>query len=73
MAQVDVHSTGFTPILHILAAPFVAVGNILVKMGEANSRSRQATYLNSLTDRELEDIGIKREDIAQYVFGGYFA
>ncbi|SHK28920.1 protein of unknown function [Shimia gijangensis] len=73
MAQLDLHSVGHSPILHILAAPFVAIGNFMVTLGEANSRSRQASYLYSLSDRELADIGIKREDIAQYVFGGYFA
>ncbi len=72
MAQVEIHSFGQNPILKALAAPFVAVGNAMITMGEANARVRQANYLHSLSDRQLADIGIKREDIAQYAYGGYF-
>ena len=72
MAHTATHSHDYSVILRILAAPFTALGRGLVAMGEANSLSRQANFLHSLSDKELAERGIKREDIAQYVFGGYF-
>ncbi|WP_127114563.1 DUF1127 domain-containing protein [Shimia sediminis] len=63
------HHTGFgASVLHVLAAPFVALGRGMVALGEASSRQKRVTYLNSLTDNELAEMGLRREDIVLYVF-----
>lgn len=69
MAQADFHISARHTALHLLAAPFVALGNTLVAMGEANTRTRESNFLHSLSDKELAKRGLKREDIALHVFG----
>ena len=55
-------------ILSVLAAPFVWLGKIAVVVAENNRYAREMQYLSSLSDKELEARGIKREDIAHHVF-----
>lgn len=68
MATVALKAGQNTSILQVLAKPFVAIGNALVAIAEANPRLRQLEYLANLTDAELADKGLKREDIVQHVF-----
>lgn len=68
MAHITLHHGEGFSLRHALTAPFIALGNALVRMGERNSRVQQATYLHSLSDAELEARGMKREDIVHYVF-----
>lgn len=68
MAHTAHHPTSGNSILHLLAAPFVALGNALVAMGEANTRQAQIIYLESLSDAELAERGITRDGIVMYVY-----
>lgn len=68
MAHTAQHSSFVAPVLHILAAPFVAIGNAMIAVAEANSHVRRAEALHAMSDEELADIGIRREDIARHVF-----
>ncbi|WP_204115436.1 DUF1127 domain-containing protein [Shimia biformata] len=75
MALTDTHATtevveSFS-IKSALAAPFVAVGNFLVKLAEANSRVQKVERLNAMSDDELKKIGLRREDIVRHVFRDY--
>ncbi len=44
------------------------LGNAMVRLAENNARVRQAEALMSLSDQELAERGMKREDIAKVVF-----
>lgn len=61
-----------TSILQVLAKPFVAFGNALVALAEANPRYRRLEALSKLTDAELAAKGLKREDIVRHVFPEQF-
>ncbi len=67
MAYTTLHTGARSAILHNLAVPFIALGNALVRLGEANSRTTVA-YLQSLSDEDLAKRGITRDEIAHYVF-----
>lgn len=45
-----------------------SIYNALIRMGEARSRTDQMDTLNAKTDAELAEMGLRREDIARYVF-----
>ncbi|GAA6164157.1 hypothetical protein NBRC116590_18610 [Pelagimonas sp. KU-00592-HH] len=68
MAHISVNAPAHNSILRVLAAPFVAVGNFLIAIGEANSRAEKANRLQQMSDAELAARGIKREDIVRHVF-----
>ncbi|MCW8842627.1 MAG: hypothetical protein OQK00_04345 [Rhodobacteraceae bacterium] len=68
MAYTTLHTGARSAILHNLAVPFIALGNALVRLGEANSRTKQVAYLQSLSDEDLAKRGITRDEIAHYVF-----
>ncbi|MCY4333721.1 MAG: DUF1127 domain-containing protein [Litoreibacter sp.] len=53
-----------------LVWPFRALGAFLVRLSEANVRVREALHLNALTDAELAQMDLAREDIARYVYRG---
>ncbi len=64
--------TGVVSILKILAKPFVAIGNGMVALGEANDRSRKVQRLMAMSDAELAQRGIKRDQIVQHVFSDVY-
>lgn len=72
MALTATQTTSSFSVWGILAAPFVALGKGLVAMGEANSRAREVEFLHSLSNRELADRGLARDDIAHHVFKDAF-
>lgn len=43
-------------------------GTFIIGVAEANSRAHIITLLESKTDRQLADMGIKRENIVAHVF-----
>ncbi len=55
-----------------LRGVFRAIGETLITLTEANSRVRRAEALHALTDDELAAKGLRREDIARYVFRDMF-
>ncbi len=57
---------------NILTRPFVALGNFLVAIGEANSRVRATRVLMAMSDEELAERGLKRDQIVQRVFSESF-
>ena len=64
--------TSLVSVLKILAKPFVAIGNLLVAMGEANDRSRKVQDLMAMSDAELAERGIKRDQIVQHIFSDVY-
>lgn len=61
-------NTGLSTPFALIGRVFAALGNALVGIGEANSKLRQVEALQALSDQELAQRGIKREDIVRTVF-----
>ncbi|QBF30590.1 DUF1127 domain-containing protein [Thalassococcus sp. S3] len=60
--------TGGTSVFGLIGQFFSVIGNALVALGDANSKVRQLEALNALSDAELAERGLRREDIARTVF-----
>ena len=56
----------FSGILH-------AIGDFFTMIGESNWRVREAERLQSMSDAQLAARGIRREDIARFVFRDTFS
>ena len=48
------------------------LGNFIVNLAESNSKVRAVNALNALSDEQLAERGLKREDIVYHVFGNHF-
>lgn len=70
MANIDITPSASFSLLRTLAAPFVALGNAMIRIAEANSQLHQAQFLQSLSDEELTNRGLTRDDIVRHVFAG---
>ncbi len=73
-AYSDAPARGWTQT--IISAPMAAlrsVGRFFVLLAETNSRVKAIEHLNTLSDAQLAERGIKkREDIARHVFRDLF-
>lgn len=49
-------------------AAFAATGRWFTAVMEANSRHEQVERLNVMSDTQLAEFGVRREDIVRYVF-----
>ncbi len=58
-----------TPILDRGRAILARIGRTLVEIGESGAQARQAKALMAMTDSELADRGLRRDQIARSVFG----
>lgn len=54
--------------LGLLIKPFIAIGNFLIVLGENSSRMQKVKTLNAMTDEQLAEKGLTREDIVRHVF-----
>ncbi|WP_299354832.1 DUF1127 domain-containing protein [uncultured Shimia sp.] len=68
MAHTAHHTNFADSALHILAAPFIAIGKGMVALAESSSRYKQIEQLNAMSDQELADLGLKREDVVRHIF-----
>ena len=59
-------------IMGAIARFFTGFGAALVRMGESNSKMRQLNALQALSDKELAERGLRRQDIAHYIFSGSY-
>lgn len=68
------HIATSTPAAHgfwtAIADAFTAVGHAFARIPEGNEKMRQLEALNALTDAELAERGLRREDIVFHVFSG---
>jgi len=72
MAHTTSHPNVSIPVLAYVSRFFTAIGAGLVRMGENNTQYRRARALHDLSDAQLAERGIKREEIGQVVFSGMF-
>lgn len=68
MAHFSTSAPAHHSILRVLAAPFMAIGNFLIAIGEAQSRAEQVKRLHDMSDAELAANGITRDEIVHHVF-----
>ncbi len=59
--------TGFS-LSGTIAAVGSSIYSALIRMGEAQSRIQHVKHLQSLSDEELEKLGLKRDRIVHRVF-----
>jgi hypothetical protein len=66
------HAAHYTPsalaVLHLIAKPFIALGNGLVAFRDANHRVQVFSQLMDLSDAQLADRGLNRSSLVQHVF-----
>ena len=62
------HHTAPAGIFSAVQHFFASIGNALVAVAEANPRMKKVQALQRLSDAELAERGIKREDIVRVVF-----
>ena len=62
------HNTAQTGIFSAVQHFFAAIGNALILAAEANPRMKRVQALQRMSDEELAERGIKREDIVRIVF-----
>lgn len=72
MAQVTTNPAVSFPVLGTISRFFTAIGNGLVRMSENNSRYRQIQALQALSDAELAERGIERQNIVRVVFADIY-
>ncbi|MCZ0962287.1 hypothetical protein [Paracoccus benzoatiresistens] len=58
-----------TSFLGMLAAPFAAIGKVLVAIAEASPKVRELERLNSLSDAELARRGLTRDGEIRRILG----
>ena len=71
MAHIATNSASNLSLGKLLAAPFVAFGNAVVKLSEASSRAQLVEKLQNMSDAELAERGITRDQIVHHVFRDY--
>ncbi len=70
MAYASTHASS-SNLLETLARPFVAVGNFLAAITEANSMAQEANRIANMSDEALEAQGLTREQAIQKMFAPY--
>ena len=64
MAAIEMNA----PRPHAHSGVFTKIASFFVALTENNARARKLAYLTNLTDEQLAQKGIKRDEIAQHVF-----
>lgn len=68
MAHVSHYTPSAPAIAQLISKPFVAIGNFMVSMAEANTRSQKLQQLMDLSDAQLAERGLKRDNLVHHVF-----
>lgn len=71
MAHAATHSASWSP-LAALSGAFAAIGGFFTSVAMANSRYQKVVELQALTDEQLAERGLQREDIVQHVFSNAY-
>jgi hypothetical protein len=67
MAHAATHSAHWSP-LAAIAGVFSAIGGFFTSVAMANARYQQIIELQNLTDEELSERGLTRDEIVHHVF-----
>lgn len=66
MAATDIQFQS-SSIVHTLTAPLRGLWNAMVFIAESNAKVREIEALQAMSDAQLAEIGIAREDIVHHV------
>lgn len=69
MAHISTNGAGFDSAANPVSRFFEIIGNAMYSIALSDSRLRQSEALHALSDAELADRGLRRDQIARYVFG----
>ncbi|WP_155326541.1 DUF1127 domain-containing protein [Alkalilacustris brevis] len=69
MASIHIHTPAGNGILGSIAQAFAATVRFVTGVAETFSEAREMEYLMSLSDAELAERGLTRNDIPGHVFG----
>ncbi|MFD3190527.1 DUF1127 domain-containing protein [Sedimentitalea sp. HM32M-2] len=72
MAHYATDHPAFGPTSNPIARAFAAIGTALTALGRSNARLRQVKALQALSDAQLQQIGLRRDQIARRVFSDVF-
>ncbi|MDK3074796.1 DUF1127 domain-containing protein [Sedimentitalea sp. JM2-8] len=72
MAHTSTHNDAHFSIFGAIQNVFSTIGSAFVMMAQSDSRMRQIEALNALSDAELAERGLRRDEIARYVFNDVF-
>ena len=64
----DLATNTRAPLRNPIAGFFNAIGELLMSVAENNTKARQMQTLMDMTDEQLAKRGLKRSEIAQFVF-----
>ena len=70
MSHTIEHSTFSAPVVRGVSNFFSSIWAGLMALAEANARTKEIEYLQSLSDEALVAKGIRRDRIVQYAFRG---
>ncbi|MFK7752238.1 MAG: hypothetical protein AB8B51_06775 [Sedimentitalea sp.] len=68
MAHVTTFTPAINPILRAVTSVFTSIWDTLVSIGETSAKMQQFNALADLSDAELAKRGLRRDEIAHYVF-----
>lgn len=68
MANAAIEIQNQSNVWSYIKAPFAFIGNFLVSLAETNVYIARIETLNAMTDEQLAERGLKREDIVRHVF-----
>lgn len=72
MAHTSTHHDAHSSIFGTIQTVFSAIGKAMLMTAQSDSRMRQVEALNALSDAELAERGLRRDEIARYVFNDAF-
>ncbi|EBA18149.1 hypothetical protein RSK20926_10539 [Roseobacter sp. SK209-2-6] len=68
MALALTQTRNSTSVLSLLFKPFTLFGDLLISIGEANTRGENLRRLMALDDAELAERGLKRDELVHQVY-----
>lgn len=72
MAHFSTNHAGYDVAANPVSRFFEIIGNALYTLAMTDSRLRQSEALHALSDAELAERGLRRDEIARYVFNDVF-
>ena len=59
-------------LLELIAAPFRALGDLLIRVGENHPRAKAIEELSQISDEQLAAQGLTRVEAVRHVLGTYY-
>ena len=69
MAYTTAHQVQSAPLTGVVGRILSAIFNALTRIAENNPRYKKMKQLSAMSDEQLAEIGLRRDDIARHVYG----